>query len=199
MITVYDAFAKGVQRVEDTALADTLGRFSTSMSFAMAGMSRRSIISGMSKESIDAISLRAAQYTSRLIAACESPIEREMAAPLVMANYEGFQSCPAIVHLPKAEERFPAGDLIIIPQMAVLKFRLDFGIIGIHEREHLIVALECDGAEFHQDKMKDWKKTKYLESAGIRVVRASGEEISADPMAVAQKVAAVLIEWKFSR
>lgn len=197
MTIIADALGSAFE--ENAALKDVTGKFRTAQSFASYEMMSRWAQEGVSNDAIITMLDRAATAAIRLAMACDSPIEREMCAPLLMANYQGYATCPPAVHLPKEEERLPKGDVIIIPQMAILKYRLDFGIIGLHEDQSVIVGLECDGAEFHTDKQKDWKKTKYLESAGIRLVRVTGADIKADPVAVARKVAVILSDWKATR
>lgn len=49
-------------------------------------------------------------------------------------------------------------------------YRVDFTL----KSSELKIAIELDGEEFHQDKLKDLQKDRYLKSQGFHVIRASG-------------------------
>jgi hypothetical protein len=62
-----------------------------------------------------------------------------------------------------------AVDLVLYPQYPVGGFFVDFA------NPKAKVAIECDGAEFHQDKEKDAKRDAKLRQLGWTVYRISGK------------------------
>lgn len=130
---------------------------------------------------------------------CESPIERRLLPALVFAYYgEQFSSFPAEVHCPKLDQAAPTGDIVVIPQFAFIRYRLDFAIIGEFGGFRKIVCVECDGAEFHVRQSADRQRDSYLKAFGIDVFRFSGKDIQADPLPLATRAADALIEWRAS-
>lgn len=133
------------------------------------------------------------------IDACESPIEKRLLPALVFANYgDGFFTFPAEMHFPKVDDAPPKGDIVVIPQFAFIRYRFDFGIIAEAETQRKIVAVECDGEEWHKDAMKDHRRDAYLAGFGIDMFRFRGKDIQADPLALASKVAMHLANWRAS-
>lgn len=128
---------------------------------------------------------------------CESPIERVMLPALAFACYaEKFASFPAEVHSPKNGSAPPMGDLAVIPQLAFVRYRLDFGIMGSFRDHHIICAVECDGDEYHLDADKDAKRDAYLGVFGIKVFHFSGSDIVKDPHLCASQVAQFVASWR---
>lgn len=127
---------------------------------------------------------------------CESPIERMLTGPLVMADYDGFLTAPAAVMNPKTDAAKPRGDVVIIPQFPFIRYRADFAIIGELNGMMKIVIVECDGDDFHKDKSADRARDALFNSFGISVVRASGKEIMDNAVSVAERAAGCLIEWR---
>lgn len=130
---------------------------------------------------------------------CESPIEAKLLPALVFANYgHSFASFPAQLHIPKDDREPPRGDLIVIPQFAFIRSRLDFAVIAEAEGQRKFVAVECDGEAFHTDATKDRMRDDYLIAFGFDVFRFSGKQIQADPLPLAAKVAMHLADWRAS-
>ena len=63
-----------------------------------------------------------------------------------------------------------AVDAVFYPQYPVAGFFVDFA------NPRAKVAIECDGAEFHQDKAKDAARDKKLIDAGWSVYRITGKD-----------------------
>lgn len=61
-----------------------------------------------------------------------------------------------------------ANDAVLYPQYPVLDFFVDFA------NPRAKVAIECDGAAYHTDKVKDEERDKRLADAGWAVYRISG-------------------------
>lgn len=136
---------------------------------------------------------------SKHLSACESPIERLMLPALVMANYgHAFASFPAELHVPAADSEPPRGDLLVIPQFAIIRYRMDFAVIATAEGQRKIVCVECDGEDFHKDANKDRGRDNYLRAFGIETFRFCGSDIQADPLPLAATVASHIADWRAS-
>lgn len=127
---------------------------------------------------------------------CESPIERAILTALMVADYPGSHVIPMVVHNPKTDAAFPTSECVLVPQFAFAKYRMDFGLIVRLEDRQLIIDIECDGEQFHQNKASDYARDAYLRSWGIEVFRFSGSEIFQNPLACADKVISRIIEWR---
>jgi len=128
---------------------------------------------------------------------CESPIERSMLAALITGQWSGFGTIPPRVHsaLDK-EEMFPKGDVVIVPQMAFLRYRMDFGVIIEAKGHPQIVCVECDGHQFHQDFRKEALRVNYFKSWGIPVFKFTGSELHEDAIASAHRMILAICQWK---
>lgn len=127
--------------------------------------------------------------------AMESPIERILLPWLVNADY-GPMFVPEVpVFAPtKGIERLPDGNIFIIVQMPIGSYRTDFMIVAKHKSQTKIVAVECDGEDYHGTR-KDMLRDGFLACMGIQTVRASGAEIKNSADRVATKIANIIFEW----
>jgi len=136
------------------------------------------------------------QYRKALVA-CESPIESDMLAALLTGNWPFSLSIAPLSHVAKDyDEPFPLGDVVIVPQLAFLRYRLDLGIIVERDRGKAIVGVECDGAEFHQDRDRDAARDDYFRCVGVPVFRIRGAQIYSEPTATADTIIAAIEEWR---
>lgn len=163
-------------------LADTFpDTMNAIMDLAEKGFEARLTAHMMSDEAIASSIKRAREEIGWLHKQAESPIERALAPWLVMEDYGPlFASAMATVHIPKVEAIRCRGDITIVPQYAILKYRLDFAVIGRVGLHDYVVGVECDGDEFHSNVLRqegDLARDGYLLSWGIPVVRATGKEI----------------------
>ena len=83
--------------------------------------------------------------------------------------------------------------VLIAPQVQIGKYRVDFVaryIYGLDGAAGLIV--ECDGHEFHEktkeQAARDKARDRFFASCGYRVMRFTGSEIWANPIACAEQV-----------
>lgn len=126
---------------------------------------------------------------------CESPIEREMLAALLSADWSFFNVLPPRVwNIEDRDAVRPRSDVIIIPQMRVARYRLDFAISFPRAPLAAVVAVECDGRDFH-DAAADRERDIQLGHLGIVTKRFSGSEIRQDARACAGKVTALIADW----
>ena len=128
---------------------------------------------------------------------CDSPIERNLLAALVTGCWSFSQSVLPLIHdIKNADEPFPDGDVVIVPQLTVGRHRLDFGIVVWVKGVPRIVGVECDGAEFHQDRDRDIKRDEHLRRLGVPVLRYPGHMLHNQPIAVADAIIHAITEWR---
>lgn len=122
-------------------------------------------------------------------ALCESPIERRLLPWLIFEDY-GLSYQVAKTYNWKEDKAPFHAPLLIIPQFAILRFRVDFMVIKRRKDDNgcVMVAVECDGFKYHSTP-RDMQRDGHLAMMGVRTVRASGESITADPRGVAGRVA----------
>lgn len=83
--------------------------------------------------------------------------------------------------------------LRVTPQFKVGKYRVDFLIDGTN------ICVELDGHEYHKTKeqrTRDAKREREIESLGYRVVRFTGSEVFRDPIDCAYDVFNVYAEYQ---
>ena len=130
----------------------------------------------------------------RLRRFCESPIEHQIAPWLVCQNYGQWACGSPRAHVPKEDALPPDAGLLIIPQFAFARIRMDFALVA-KLNEHLrIIAIECDGSAYH-DVTKDFRRDQYLAGWNIPTVRATGIEVSRNPRSFAERVARLVLDW----
>lgn len=126
---------------------------------------------------------------------CESPIEKTLLPWLVYSNYgPELATFPVPVCLWKGSNALPATRIFIVPQFAFVKYRADFAIIAKHNGQTRIVAVECDGQEFHKAR-PDRERDSLFSVFGIETYRASGSDITKDAAGFSSRVAASFQEW----
>lgn len=114
---------------------------------------------------------------------CQSPIEEMMGGALALVSAHAWW--------------LQNGQLWIVePQHEVGRFRVDFALLG----EHCKIAVECDGHDFHEktkhQAARDKSRDRELAAAGFTVLRFTGSEIWADPIACAtQAVDLACLHW----
>ncbi|MEN6549140.1 MAG: hypothetical protein ABFE07_24105 [Armatimonadia bacterium] len=124
---------------------------------------------------------------------CDSPIERTLLPALVLADYGVVSDKPAKLHDPK-RECLPDGPVVIIPQFAFARSRMDFAV-AVRFKGHLqMFCIECDGAAFHT-AANNIVRDGYFASWGMPTTRLSGAEIYQDTLAAAQKALAPIHDW----
>lgn len=147
---------------------------------------------GMSRVMIEQKLDQAANDMACAQEVCESPLERAVLPWLVFADY-GLER-PARIHFPKHDKGCQKGEVIIVPQFAFLKYRLDF-VVSVWGRWGCrFFALECDGTQYH-DADKDAERDSYLASWNITTFRSHGQQVNRDPEAVVREFAYVVKAW----
>jgi hypothetical protein len=108
---------------------------------------------------------------------CESPIEVQLGArlmlwlPILFPEY-GCSLCPD-----GHQQDFPATRLLLIPQYCRGRFRFDFAIERLRT---VLVFIECDGQEFHSNPKQiaaDKRRDEAAARDGVSVLRFSGSRI----------------------
>lgn len=173
------------------------GKALTVLQLGMETLRKRARTMELAESSWADIEARAYEEFKKGEGLCESPIERSMLAALVTGCWSGFGTIPPRVHngMDK-EEMLPKGDVIIVPQMAFLRYRLDFAVIIEVAGRQQIIAIECDGADFHTDYRRELLRVNYLKSWGIPVFKFTGSELHAEPLAAAHRAIVSICQWR---
>lgn len=109
----------------------------------------------------------------------ESPIEQVAMFQLAAENY-GREDWPIYPKVARERGKFSHKNypVQIIPQVAFGRFRVDF-LFDLGARG--LFAVECDGAEFHQDAKKDQIRDRYLfDEHRVTVLRLTGKQLWRD-------------------
>lgn len=141
---------------------------------------------------VERIVNKAADEIALGLAECESPLEKRMLPYLVCQDYMDLNSGYAMVHVPKKATTAPGYGVFIVPQMAFMKYRADFGLVAVKNGRRHIVLIECDGRDYH-DPVKDSARDAYFRSWGIPTVRVTGKEVYREVRKFAQLAADTLI------
>ena len=177
--TLFDALRSAHRKVDGIKTEPAPTLFQTHM--AAEQLARRAAIMGMSPEMIDRSIRRGIHMVGIAEEWCETPIEKRLLPWLVFADYgDEFLSIPAGVHSPRNQDAMPDDDILIVPQFAFAKYRMDFAIIARRDSVTRIVCVECDGQAYHAEA-PDGRRDGYLLAYGIPTVRVSGKEITANP------------------
>lgn len=180
--------------IEEPKGLDAAENFRTNFSFATVEWERRAMAADFRPEVIEQMKSEALSDIQRAFKICESPIERHILPWLVFGNW-GLavgQEWPAAIYM-REDKLFPRGNVAIIPQMAFVRLRLDFGIVVKRSGHTHIIAVECDGVDYHE-RDRDIIRDGFLASFGIRTVRAYGKEIFQEPEKFFGRVSSILLE-----
>jgi hypothetical protein len=150
----------------------------------------------------------------RALAACQSPIERALAVAIEIAS-NGDHSIGGTfwtLQNDKETDNTPCSTIVGTPQFHLQGFKLDFRlkwfnvvpdprnptirdggweVPGFYEAEKTLF-IECDGHDHHErnkeQAQRDRKKDRYFQKHGMTLLRFTGSEIWADPMACANEI-----------
>jgi very-short-patch-repair endonuclease len=130
---------------------------------------------------------------------CESPIEQRLLAAMMSCPYllDGYSW--ASIGSREQIEGYESRETLIVPQLELGRYRLDFGVVWYRPKAGLItVAVECDGHAFHErtkeQAARDKSRDRSLLAMGWPVMRFTGSEIYADADACANDVADAIFE-----
>jgi hypothetical protein len=183
-----DALTQAANRAAglDKSLAAQTGSIGFNLDLALDAADSRARALGLD---VAAVQERVRGIVGEGAALCDSPIEKRLLPWLVVENYGNkIETFPIRICDPKAQKLPPAGDLFIVPQMAFVKFRVDFALVCRLKTTLGIVAVECDGEQFH-GAQRDTLRDGWLASFNIRTVRFSGKEITYNPRLCSARVA----------
>ena len=142
-------------------LRDAPSSASLQWAVAIEHFRRRRHAEGFSTEHVDRDVVAVARSCERLRTFCESPIEHQLAPWLLCQSYGQWACGAPVTHIPKEDEVPPDADLMLIPQFAFARF----GLTSPWSRRSGPTrrsSLECDGADFHQDARRDFRRDRYL-------------------------------------
>lgn len=171
---------------DNLPLNKNTGRAWTVFDLGLSSLIKRASDLGLSPDQVAQVQAAAEKQLQKGLRLCESPIECMVLAALITAPWpKSLLTIPPIVHDARGngDQELQPGDLVIVPQATLFRYRLDFCvIIEASAYQRLAVAIECDGAEFHADHAKEVKRDAYLHSLGVRVHHLTGSEIHRDAM-----------------
>lgn len=144
--------------------------------------------------------LRYERYGIDLYGRCESPIELLMGVAIRETLLSGalFLHRSDASSLDEMRSFITEQHIIAAPQVSCGPYTVDFLLrIGTGESARF-VAVECDGHAYHDktpdQAARDKSRDRYLASNGLVVLRFTGSEIWADPLACADEAMGVLLE-----
>lgn len=186
MQTIADAFTAAF--AEEGVLSEAPAALDFQTQLASEMLERRAKHFGMSSGMVDSAVRTGRSFVSVASEWCETPIEKRLLPWLVFADYgDNILSIPASVHSPKRQIVMPEGDVVIVPQFAFAKYRMDFAVVTRVRGVTRIVCVECDGAFTHDDS-HDAPRDEYLAAWNIPTVRATGKEIHNSPISAIGRV-----------
>lgn len=121
---------------------------------------------------------------------CESPIERVILPWLLTRRYRPFKFKPLVL-LPGEGSKLEYGQIALVPQMPLGRFRADFVLAGKGKEFVRFFVVECDGADYHEDKEKDAARDAQIKRDNSRVkdiIRLTGGQIMNQPRESAETV-----------
>jgi very-short-patch-repair endonuclease len=130
---------------------------------------------------------------------CESPIERRLLAALMSSAAILDGSAYLTIGTSEQVEGYRHRETLIVPQLTIGRYRLDFGVVWYREGAgQILLAVECDGHDFHEktkeQAQRDKSRDREIMSRGWPVIRFTGSEIFRDASECAESVANVLFE-----
>lgn len=126
-----------------------------------------------------------------LVAQCESPIEKLIVPALVFQPYGSNGTwMPAQA---QRDGRPRLVDVMIGAQVKVDRSRFDFLMVVPIGGADLMIAVECDGKDFH-DETNDFRRDQMWKAHGIHTVRLSGSDIDRAPRMAASRVAEFVLQ-----
>lgn len=130
---------------------------------------------------------------------CESPIERRLLAAMMNCPYLLDGHSYARVVNKQDVENYKDFETLIVPQLEIGRYRLDFGVAWYRPDSGLVmVAVECDGHDFHErtkeQAQRDKSRDRTLLGMGWPVLRFTGSEVYRDAATCADSVADAIFE-----
>lgn len=130
-----------------------------------------------------------------LLAKCESPIERLIVPSLVFQPY-GSNGPWVPADLAGVKPRL--SPVVIDAQVSMGGSRFDFLMMVEVGADELMIAVECDGAVYH-DEVADYYRDRDWRRSGIHTVRLSGSDINHNPRMAASRVAEFVLQQMIAR
>lgn len=179
-------------------LSEKRGRAWTVFHLTLDQLRRRAARLDLSPAEIANIEKTAEDEFNKGASLCESPIERMVLAALVNADWHSFLTIPPRVHNSKTDPSLPEGDIVIVPQMAFLRYRIDFGLVVDIAGHRRIIGIECDGADYHRDAVRERSRDFYLSSWDIPLFHLTGADINKNAALLVDEINAHIEEWRRS-
>ena len=122
----------------------------------------------------------------------ESPIERLLWSEILFCS-DGYNP---ICVLNGPEENYTKFCTWVSPQYSIGKYRADFMFCACFGGKRQLIAVECDGHDFHErtkeQARRDKARDRYFVKNDIKVLRFTGSEIYADTKKCIEEIEIVL-------
>lgn len=175
------------------------GKGFTCLQNGMQRMLEHAAEMGVPQGTFPTLEAKAAEQYRKGEPLCDSPIERSMLAGLLTARWGGFLTLPPAVHAGlDYSEMLPRGDVVIVPQMAFVRYRFDFGVVMEIGGVKRIACVECDGQKYHQDAERERQRAAYLKSWGVPLFKSTGAELHEDAVEASSLIVAAICGWAAS-
>jgi len=184
-------------RTDKAFLKGHPGKGLSTLSYGMPRLIGRAEAIGVAEDGQMLLAELAKAQFEKGSALCESPIERSLLAGLITGDWGDIGALPPLVHNAGrgSTETLPKAPVVIIPQLAFVHFRMDFCLAVVKRRKYQMIAVECDGKEFHKDAVKESTRVAYLNSWDIPVFKFTGSAIYDDPINVADSIINSIHQW----
>lgn len=130
---------------------------------------------------------------------CESPIEKKLLLAIWDVGFFKKSEASGKRWSDGTEITIAArsGQVLLLQQVKWGSYRLDFGVWDQDRGDRLSIAIECDGFDYHErtkeQARRDRSRDRELTTSGVEVLRFTGSEIHADPVACAKEIAYAFI------
>lgn len=135
-----------------------------------------------------------AQFLSACSTLCQSPIEQLLLSNLVWV-WSAAARPPGVI-VTAGDVRTHPSKITIVPQHRLLGCRVDFAVLFNAKNGAGLVAVECDGHDFHErtkeQAARDRSRDRTFLLAGIPLLRFTGSEIWRDPYACARQISSLI-------
>ncbi|MFC5353523.1 endonuclease domain-containing protein [Azospirillum himalayense] len=132
---------------------------------------------------------------------CQSDIERRMLVELSYSPpWHDMKRMGEVVIHDHTMGGMPDRQVVMAPQYPVGRYRVDIGIIvNGYDGDRLLIAIECDGHDFHEktkeQASRDKRRDRAFQKIGWMVFRFTGSDIFRKGEECADEVATFVAEW----
>ena len=188
-----DALASAVAAATGKPAVEHQKLYQISTDIAVSRWRSRAIAKGLTTRWVHEQADIGLASVAKAMELCESPIERQLVPWLVFGAWGFLEPVPPLPVFDCRKDIVSRHGLFIAPQLVFGRYRIDIAIIRRNASGSTIIAVECDGADFHNNAT-DILRDGYLASFGIRTLRFPGSEIYARADHVSEQIINAFME-----